>query len=198
MPEKQYTSNINLTDAKRKPITVGTTFPKSCMHEGTFDSLMAQGHIFEVGIETTGTKAVSSAVTRSRSLVNGQVGSTQNKGPANHTPAAALNPPKRNTETSDEVSKKELKKQLKELGVDVPMLVTVDTLKKMLDKATDPNQNGATSDKVWTYNPADLKGIGLARLTATYVERCKEFNIESEDLGTEELLIEKLTSQYGK
>lgn len=186
MPETQYIATINVTDNKKIVINAGTPFAKDRLHEHTFDTLVGQKYITEI---TGSPQTMVDPVLKGRSL----------GGPPNCTPRAALTPPTK-TEIEAEVDeqRKVIFAKLKKLGVTAAHNCSLSTLEKKLAKATDPEKNSARSDRIWNYDPDTLQDVGLARLTATYTERCKEFKIDPDDLDTVEALIEKLTSQFGK
>lgn len=185
MAATNYIATINLSDTSRKRIDAGTPFAKDRLHQHTFDELFSQKYIMEL---TGSPQTMVDPVLPGRSL----------GGPPNKTARAALAPPTTpEIEAEVDEKRKVIFAKLKKLGVQAAHNCSLSTLEKKLAKATDPTKNSAVSDRIWNYDPADLKDVELPRLTATYIERCKKFKIDPDDLATVEALIEKLTSQFG-
>jgi hypothetical protein len=187
--QKQYVGSIRLTDKARpvgNTIPAGIPFSKSIMVKHTFDKLLKQGYITEVVPGKRPSAPVK--VKRNKALAVGL---------PRETPDAAIHPIKTKKTVQGGVHTEETANPVEESAetikapAEVPATQTEapkeedkrDALQVLKDeksaKATQAPVE-KTNTAVWTYNPADLKGLPLMQLLDIYKKRHAEFFPEQE------------------
>lgn len=188
MSEQMYVASENLMRDRKKgrgrgQIVAGTPFSKDDIVEATFDALVAAG-------------CVSRSDGKTVSMVNSTGHESLTDNVPNRTPSATIDPgkvkkkPAENLDDAGEAEKETVKKALTKLGIKFAANSRLDTLKEKLEKAQKVG-------KVWNANPEDLQDLPLHQLMSMYKETCVKYSRVVEKFDTKELLIEKMSSEFG-